>query len=116
MQASRCHTTEQTATWSKPELDQGNALLSTEHSGWEAVQISVWVSVHNSLLVLPSVAFHFCFGFGEFPAWERWLFALWAGDGGADREVLGHPQRVPSSSDQMLNFWRCQSVGLYISE
>lgn len=58
--------------------------------------------MHNSVLELSSVAFHFCFGFGEFPARKRWLFALWAGDG-VDREVWGHPQRVPSSSDQMLN-------------
>lgn len=48
-------------------------------------------------------AFHFCFGFGECPEWERWLFIVRAGDGGTDREVLGYSQRITSSSDQMLN-------------
>lgn len=50
------------------------------------------------------MAFHFCFGFRECPAaQERWLFIEGAGDDGADREVSGHPQRVTSSSDQVLN-------------
>jgi len=46
---------------------------------------------------------HFCFGFRECPAWERWLFIVWAGDGGIDGEVLFYPQRVTSADYQMLN-------------
>lgn len=63
-----------------------------------------WGECSHSLLLSSLKAFHFCFGFRECPAaWERWLFIEGAGDGGADREVLGHPQRVTSSSDQVLN-------------
>lgn len=36
------------------------------------------------------------------PAREKWLFTVWAGDGGIDREVLVLPQRVTSSNYQML--------------
>lgn len=45
----------------------------------------------------------FCFGFREYSAGERWLLTVWAGDGAADRRVLGHPHRATSSSDQVLN-------------
>ena len=51
--------------WSRPELDQGYSLLSTEQFDQEAVQSVAWAEVGPDLSVLPLMAFHFSFGFRE---------------------------------------------------
>jgi len=51
--------------WSRPELDQGYSLLSTEQFDQEAVQIVAWAEVGRDLSVLPLMAFYFSFGFRE---------------------------------------------------
>ena len=84
----------------RPELDPGYSLLSTEHFVQEAFQILEWAEVVSGI-TSDSLPF-FLWLLGT-PAWEKWLFTVWAGDGSVDRELLVHLQRITSSDYQMID-------------